>query len=602
MKRLFIVLSLLVGIPAVSQTIRPTFLSHIQWTNLTTAQEAGMTLAEGSMWWNTDLNCVRLRLTASSVCLEESALAVLLNPSASSQTIDKDLLFKGPRPWLDVRAYGAKGDGVTDDTSIINTVLAIADALVSGSTNTPVVFFPMGQYCITDTLDSSQAHFVGVAPRNHSAILWCTTTNKFALTGTVTFTNASKAVTGSGGTLFTTELEQGDIIKRDSDDDTTWAMVDVITNDTTITLAEDYTGTTGGGASSRGAIMIRKNSSLSFWKLENLALLRNSITEQPITMLSLGTGADLHMSIENVHMSGAIQHCIRLRGWVNFHIRRMRWDACGGFAIDSLQTSGMGTRSWSLDDFTYAFADANVTGVGGFRFKKVASGTMGTVRISTARVEIDSPNDWDASGVQALVQIEWDTGETGARWGQIHLEDISYQDIGDSMANDVLLGLVNEPGGSSPFPFTLVNLKTDSLSDTLGPDAASWNGISLPVPTEGRYGFYGGDVQNNHFESQVTFGGGGIDVDGSGFKHQRGTAGCATAATIGATCTTTVTWTTAIADTSYTVSCWGVGTTSGVPINGAQATKAAASIQHTTVALTAVAAQFTTVECKAVHD
>ncbi len=105
-------------------------------------------------------------------------------------------------------------------------------------------------------------------------------------------------------------------------------------------------------------------------------------------------------------------------------------------------------------------------------------------------------------------------------------------------------------------------------------------------------------------ESGVQFeiGDGGIDADGDGYKHKRGTAGCATAATIGATCTTTVTWDTTIADTNYSVSCWGVGTTSGVPVNGAQATKAAASIQHTTVALTAVAAQFVTVECKAVHD
>ena len=447
---------------------------------------------------------------------------------------------------FNVRTFGAEGDGTADDTAAINAAIKAAEATGDAA----VVSFPMGDYCLTDTLDVDTAHLVGKSVRNTSALLWCTTTSSFSITGTPTLTNASKAVTGSG-TLFTTELEVGDLVKRDVDGNDDWAMVGSITNDTTLTLAEDYTGATGATASSRGAVMIRKNSSASFWRLEHLALLRNSTSEQPITFVSLGTTTDIFLRIQDVHMSGALQHCMRVNKWVNFHLNKMRWDACGGFAVDSLMGGGMSARSWSLDDFTYAFDDSSVTATGGFRFKKVGGNDAGVIRISNARVEIGGTGTWDAGGVQALVQIEWEVGESGARWGQVHLEDIAYQDV-IGMTGDVLLGLVNEPGGNSPFPYMLSNLKVSGLSDTLGPDAASWNGLSIPVPTEGRYGVVVGDVALNFFQSEVEFGTGGIAVDGLGFKHGRTTTG---AITTGASAAITVTWATAFADANYTAFC-----------------------------------------------
>ena len=61
-------------------------------------------------------------------------------------------------PWIDVRAYGAKGDGATDDTAAIQTAI---DELTSGG----VVFFPIGTYLIASSLqpDSNQT-FIGADP------------------------------------------------------------------------------------------------------------------------------------------------------------------------------------------------------------------------------------------------------------------------------------------------------------------------------------------------------------------------------------------------------------------------------------------------------
>lgn len=45
-----------------------------------------------------------------------------------------------------MKDYGAKGDGVTDDTKALNAIL-------EGAANTSsVVFFPYGIYVVTDTL------------------------------------------------------------------------------------------------------------------------------------------------------------------------------------------------------------------------------------------------------------------------------------------------------------------------------------------------------------------------------------------------------------------------------------------------------------------
>ena len=47
---------------------------------------------------------------------------------------------------LDVKALGAKGDGVTDDTTALNSILS------RGSNMSSIVYFPYGVYVIKDTL------------------------------------------------------------------------------------------------------------------------------------------------------------------------------------------------------------------------------------------------------------------------------------------------------------------------------------------------------------------------------------------------------------------------------------------------------------------
>jgi hypothetical protein len=90
---------------------------------------------------------------------------------------------------------------------------------------------------------------------------------------------------------------------------------------------------------------------------------------------------------------------------------------------------------------------------------------------------------------------------------------------------------------------------------------------------------------------------------GSGANTQSKIApGCATAARVGAMCSTTVTWSNPFADTNYTVSCTGEGVVSGVPVSGGLIAKSQASVVFQTVTATNAVAQYANVDCIALHQ
>ena len=71
-----------------------------------------------------------------------------MQQEASSRVRDFDLLRISNVPWVDVRAYGAKGDGSTDDTVAIQ---AAENSLSSGG----IVYLPQGTYVTSSTLSIS---------------------------------------------------------------------------------------------------------------------------------------------------------------------------------------------------------------------------------------------------------------------------------------------------------------------------------------------------------------------------------------------------------------------------------------------------------------
>lgn len=99
------------------------------------------------------------------------------------ETFVGDAYFKSGRPWYDVRAFGCKGDGVTDDTANFQAALDAA-GLVGGGT----VFAPTGRYLLTGgVIVPTSVHLMGAGRDN--CIL---------ISGGADVTVVSTAVNGTG--------------------------------------------------------------------------------------------------------------------------------------------------------------------------------------------------------------------------------------------------------------------------------------------------------------------------------------------------------------------------------------------------------------------
>ena len=108
-----------------------------------------------------------------------------------------------------------------------------------------------------------------------------------------------------------------------------------------------------------------------------------------------------------------------------------------------------------------------------------------------------------------------------------------------------------------------------------------------------------GDLRVSPLSGKAIIVGGGININGGGVKHTRIASGT-TAASLHATASATWTFTTAFADTSYTIACT-VDNPTGVPLVANTDTKAAASINIVIMAGSSAAASGT-LNCIAVHD
>lgn len=114
-----------------------------------------------------------------------------------SDGILQDMTNSTPEGWVNVKDFGAKGDGVTDDTiaiqSAIDYILQITGDSVPSFSNVPpkpviTLFFPFGTYKITDTLI---LHGTIILDFNNSLINFTPTTSKDFIKTTKNWTNNS---------------------------------------------------------------------------------------------------------------------------------------------------------------------------------------------------------------------------------------------------------------------------------------------------------------------------------------------------------------------------------------------------------------------------
>jgi hypothetical protein len=86
-------------------------------------------------------------------------IACLFCSKTNASLVVDDFITKGP--WIDVKAYGATGDGTTDDKTAIQNAINAIQGITDYSKST--IFFPPGQYCISGALEfgKSRINIVG---------------------------------------------------------------------------------------------------------------------------------------------------------------------------------------------------------------------------------------------------------------------------------------------------------------------------------------------------------------------------------------------------------------------------------------------------------
>lgn len=96
----------------------------------------------------TQIRGFNIRRTLACIILKAVLLVLMLGVAAITEA-QSGVQITGPVPWIDVMAYGAKGDGVTDDHGSINTAISkCPNTTATGCT----VFFPLGTYNITGSI------------------------------------------------------------------------------------------------------------------------------------------------------------------------------------------------------------------------------------------------------------------------------------------------------------------------------------------------------------------------------------------------------------------------------------------------------------------
>jgi len=167
------------------------------------------------------------------------------------ESVDFDTLGVDASVYVDPDTYDFTAREI--ELELNNTDLAYADTLPPYPVNAPTG-------AVASELDASVVVYDGTTPiiyADENGILqdvsggtYLETGADSPLTGVVTFTNGSTAVSAPTGTgAFTTELNTGDYIYLDADGDTFKVMVQTITDDDNLVLSTNYLGTGGAGAS-----------------------------------------------------------------------------------------------------------------------------------------------------------------------------------------------------------------------------------------------------------------------------------------------------------------------------------------------------------------
>jgi hypothetical protein len=149
------------------------------WTNPIVLDAAGRVSGSGEIWIDAlttykfvlkDSNDVLIGTYDNISTLFNTTAALVSYTPAGTGAVTRTVQDK-LRETISVKDFGAKGDGVNDDTAEIQAAVNAAATFGSASNYGATVFFPSGKYLISSTIDLPGAQYVSLIGEGRSSVI-----------------------------------------------------------------------------------------------------------------------------------------------------------------------------------------------------------------------------------------------------------------------------------------------------------------------------------------------------------------------------------------------------------------------------------------------
>ncbi len=197
-------------------------------------------------------------------------------------------------------------------------------------------------------------------------------------------------------------------------------------------------------------------------------------TNTPATILSMSGNLDWSCRIQNCNFLGATGDLVKVtNGWINLHMRDVRFDEVGGYALHLTTGAGQNGSTFLLDGFT--FDSSGRAGSGFLLFDNDTNNVSnaGTAMLANGRIEITGTAMNDPSGI---VTFKVPAAAANPRFIQFNARNVFYQDSAAS-SNDSFLRCLGAT--ADPASFIIENCHQTGLASVLG---GTWtSGVSVPL-------------------------------------------------------------------------------------------------------------------------
>jgi hypothetical protein len=143
---------------------------------------------------------------------------------------------------------------------------------------------------------------------------------------------------------------------------------------------------------------------------------------------------DKFLHMHHLNFEGSSGNAVQLNAhFVNAHFEHLRWDATGGYAIEVVPPDNLGNLgTFLIERFTYDHNRAGDSAPGMIHIDNTQGSTnLGTFTLRGGRIETNVA--WGTH--QGVVVVTAGIGHSV----KVHLEDVTFQDVGSLMASDCLL-------------------------------------------------------------------------------------------------------------------------------------------------------------------